>query len=133
MSSSDAAVAAAEWLATVTSGDGSGHADLAKATLLQAGWAESAADQQVAEWVARRAWVRNAPVRPSMDRQLYLLTCPTASVVVRAACETCARSVAAATAGAEGTLVWRDAERSTCKRVLEAGKSGVVLRAEVAS
>lgn len=66
------------------------------------------------------------------DKQIYLLTCPTASVVVRAACETCARSVAAATAGAEGTLVWRDAERSTCKRVREAGKSGVVLRSEVA-
>lgn len=64
------------------------------------------------------------------DKQIYLLTSPTASVVVRAACETCARSVAAATAGAEGTLVWRDAERSTCKRVLEHGKSGVVLRSE---
>lgn len=67
------------------------------------------------------------------DKRIYLLTCPTASVVVRAACETCARSVAAATAGAEGTLVWRDAERSTCKRVNEHGKSGVVLRSEVQS
>lgn len=66
------------------------------------------------------------------DKQIYLLTSPTASVVVRAACENCARSAAAAEAGAEGTLVWRDAERSTCKRVLETGKSGVVLRAEVA-
>lgn len=133
MSNNDAAVAAAEWLATVTSSDGSGHADLAAATLRMAGWEEAAIKKQVAEWVARRAWVRNAPVRPSMDRQLYLLTCPTASVVVRAACETCARSVAAATAGSEGTLVWRDAERSTCKRVMEAGKNGVVLRAEVTS
>lgn len=67
------------------------------------------------------------------DKQIYLLTCPTASLVVRAACETCARSVAVAEAGPEGTAVWRDAERSTCKRVNEYGKSGVVLRAEVQS
>lgn len=53
-----------------------------------------------------------------------------ASVVVRAACETCARSVAAGEAGAEGPAVWRDPERSTCKRVNEDGKSGVVLRSE---
>lgn len=52
------------------------------------------------------------------------------AMVVRAACETCARSVAAGEAGAEGPAVWRDPERSTCKRVHESGKSGVVLRSE---
>lgn len=54
----------------------------------------------------------------------------TRALVVRAACETCARSVAAGEAGAEGPAVWRDPERSTCKRVNEDGKSGVVLRSE---
>lgn len=54
----------------------------------------------------------------------------TRSLVVRAACETCARSVAAGEAGAEGPAVWRDPERSTCKRVYEDGKSGVVLCSE---
>jgi len=54
----------------------------------------------------------------------------TTALVVRAACETCARSVAAGEAGAEGPAVWRDPERSTCKRVNEDGKSGVVLRSE---
>lgn len=54
----------------------------------------------------------------------------TCALVVRAACETCARSVAAGEAGAEGPAVWRDPERSTCKRVNEDGKSGVVLRSE---
>lgn len=54
----------------------------------------------------------------------------TRQLVVRAACETCARSVAAGEAGAEGPAVWRDPNRSTCKRVNEDGKSGVVLRSE---
>ena len=71
-------------------------------------------------------------------KQIYLLeqTDPdlafftTHALVVRAACETCARSVAAGEAGAEGPAVWRDPERSTCKRVNEDGKSGVVLRSE---
>lgn len=52
------------------------------------------------------------------------------AMVVRAACETCARGVAAGAAGAEGPAVWRDPERSTCKRVKEDGISGVVLRSE---
>lgn len=52
------------------------------------------------------------------------------AMVVRAACETCARSVAAAECGAEGTAVWRDPERSTCKLVKQDGISGVVLRSE---
>lgn len=74
-------------------------------------------------------------------KQIYLLTIiepevfaradrDTAAMVVRAACETCARSVAAGEAGGEGPAVWRDPERSTCKRVHESGKSGVVLRSE---
>jgi len=68
-------------------------------------------------------------------KQIYLLEqmyegCGTGALVVRAACETCARSVAAGEAGSEGPAVWRDPERSTCKRVNEDGKSGVVLRSE---
>lgn len=68
-------------------------------------------------------------------KQIYLLqetdwATPRTALVVRAACETCARSVAAGEAGAEGPAVWRDPERSTCKRVNEDGKSGVVLRSE---
>lgn len=54
----------------------------------------------------------------------------TQSMVVRAACVTCARSVAAGAAGAEGTAVWRDPERSTCKEVKQEGINGVVLRSE---
>lgn len=64
------------------------------------------------------------------DKQIYLLVSPTVSVVVRAACESCARTVAAQAAGAEGTLVWRDPALTTCKQVKLAGINGVVLRAE---
>lgn len=72
-------------------------------------------------------------------KQIYLLTMlnpsldwqgQTNALVVRAACEPCARSVAAGECGTEGPAVWRDPERSTCKRVNEDGKSGVVLRSE---
>lgn len=64
-------------------------------------------------------------------KQIYLLCVPHGPrVVVRAACEPCARSQAAAHSGAEGMAVWRDPERSTCKRVTENGKSGIVLRTE---
>ena len=68
-------------------------------------------------------------------KQIYLLVQlanlhGTERMVVRAACETCARSVAAREAGAEGPAVWRDPTRSTCKRVNEDGKSGIVLRSE---
>lgn len=52
------------------------------------------------------------------------------SVVVRAACEQCARSTGAAQAGAEGTAYYRDPERSTVVRVTEEGISGTVLRRE---
>lgn len=50
------------------------------------------------------------------------------SVVVRAACEQCARSAATADAGAEGTAYWRDPERTSVVKVVEDGKSGLVLR-----
>lgn len=63
-------------------------------------------------------------------KNLYLLTSAKVSMVVRAACETCARSVAAGAAGKEGSLNWRDPERSTCKVVKQDGISGVVLRSE---
>lgn len=69
----------------------------------------------------------------STPKQIYLLEqheAPRVSMVVRAACETCARSVAAGAAGAEGTAVWRDPERSTCKLVKQEGISGVVLRSD---
>lgn len=67
-----------------------------------------------------------------MTKQIYLLR-PTStgpSMVVRAACVTCARSAAAAGAGVEGTAYWRDPERTTCDRVREEGISGTVLRRE---
>lgn len=58
---------------------------------------------------------------------LWLLTSPHhGSLVVRAPCETCARSQGAVAAGAEGPMVWRDPAQSSVKRVEESGKSGVV-------
>lgn len=71
-------------------------------------------------------------------KQIYLLQqlnadqvpTVTLALVVRAACEPCARSVAASECGNEGPAVWRDPQRSTCKRVNEDGKSGIVLRSE---
>lgn len=63
------------------------------------------------------------------DKTIYLLAVPLGpSVVVRAACEVCARGVAADNAGPEGTAVWRDPSRSTCRVVYQSGKSGLVLR-----
>jgi hypothetical protein len=67
----------------------------------------------------------------SSQKQIYLLQVADGpALVVRAACETCARSVAVAEAGVEGTAVWRDPERSTCKLVKLEGISGVVLRSD---
>lgn len=63
-------------------------------------------------------------------KQIYLLQCDTCALVVRAACVTCARAVAAGAAGVEGTAVWRDPERSTCKEVKQEGINGVVLRSD---
>lgn len=67
-------------------------------------------------------------------RAIFLLR-PTAgatgpSLVVRAACEPCARSAAVAQAGAEGTAYWRNPETTSVVRVTEDGKSGTVLRRE---
>ena len=49
-------------------------------------------------------------------------------LVVRAACNACARRVAAENAREEGTALWRDPEQSTVKDLLIQGKNGVVLR-----
>ena len=67
-----------------------------------------------------------------MTKAIYLLRPVTEgpSVVVRAACEQCARSAAAAQAELEGTTYWRDPERTSVVRVKETGISGTVLRRE---
>lgn len=94
---------------------------------------------EVASAVAGVDFVPTEKAAPPAAKQIYLLqqtdtrfytSAQTNALVVRAACETCARSVAAGEAGTEGPAVWRDPERSTCKRVNEDGKSGVVLRSE---
>lgn len=59
-----AALYGAEWLARVTSSDGSGHADLARATLRKAGYSAEEAECQVGAWVAGRAW-KKAPLAKS--------------------------------------------------------------------
>lgn len=62
---------------------------------------------------------------------IYLLRAvggePGPAMVVRAACEQCARSVAVEHAGAEGTAYWRDPARTEVARVLEVGKRGCIL------
>lgn len=50
------------------------------------------------------------------------------SLVVRAACESCARSAGAAQAQTEGTAYYRDPARSSVVRVSETGNAGLVLR-----
>lgn len=50
------------------------------------------------------------------------------SVVVRARCLSCARSVAVEHAGPEGTLVWRDAEQSTVELVRDTDRPAMILR-----
>lgn len=66
------------------------------------------------------------------NKALYLLEARngSAAMVVRAACPTCARSVAVKHAGTEGTAVWRDPERSTCQQIRETGQSGLILRSD---
>lgn len=51
-------------------------------------------------------------------------------LIVRARCLSCARDVAVENAGAEGTMVWRDPNQSTCQLVDATGKKGLILRAE---
>lgn len=62
---------------------------------------------------------------------LYLIetTDKSISLVVRAVCATCARSVAVQAAREEGTAVWRDPDQSTVKKIEPDGPvRGVVLR-----
>ncbi len=62
---------------------------------------------------------------------LYLLETKDGQIkqVVRAACPACARRVAVEQSREEGTLIWRDAEQSTCKNIEpDKGIKGVVLR-----
>lgn len=52
--------------------------------------------------------------------------------VIRAACDTCARRIAAEQSREEGTLIWRDPDQSTVKPIEpDRGNNGVVLRHEV--
>lgn len=52
------------------------------------------------------------------------------SMVVRARCLSCARSVAVEHAGQEGTRVWRDPDLSTVALVRDTDRAGLILRAE---
>lgn len=52
--------------------------------------------------------------------------------LVRARCLSCARDQMVQSAGAEGTLVWRDPNQSTVEVVRESGKSGVIIKTEIA-
>lgn len=62
---------------------------------------------------------------------IFKLTAGTGqSVVVRARCISCARTVAAENAGAEGTLLWRDPAQSTVELIRPDDKSGLILKAE---
>lgn len=51
-------------------------------------------------------------------------------VVVRARCLSCARAVAAEHAGREGTMVWRNPEKSTVELVRDTDRPVMILRAE---
>lgn len=52
--------------------------------------------------------------------------------VIRAACVSCARRIAADQSRWEGTLIWRDPDQSTVKPIEpDKGVNGVVLRHEV--
>lgn len=61
---------------------------------------------------------------------LFLLTVTLTKqqVIVRAACLTCARDVAAENAGGEGPLVWRDPQRSSVEVLRPEDKRGLVMR-----
>ncbi|WP_313397133.1 hypothetical protein [Stutzerimonas nitrititolerans] len=52
------------------------------------------------------------------------------AAVVRARCITCARTVAADNAGAEGTMLWRDPAQSKIELIRPDDKSGLILKAE---
>lgn len=63
---------------------------------------------------------------------IFLLTVRATGLaaVVRARCLSCARTVAAEHAGAEGTLVWRDPSLSSVELVRETDKPGLILKSE---
>lgn len=52
------------------------------------------------------------------------------SMVVRAKCVSCARTVAVENAGAEGSAVWRDPERSSVDLVRHDDRPGLILKSE---
>ncbi|MFU3391711.1 hypothetical protein ACM7KZ_29230 [Pseudomonas aeruginosa] len=52
------------------------------------------------------------------------------SMVVRARCASCARTVAVENAGAEGTMVWRDPSLSSVELVRETDKPGLILKSD---
>lgn len=52
------------------------------------------------------------------------------TAVVRARCITCARSVAADSAGHEGPMLWRDPALSTVELIRPDDKRGLILKAE---
>jgi hypothetical protein len=52
------------------------------------------------------------------------------SMIVRAKCVSCARTVAVENAGPEGTAVWRDPERSSVDLVRHDDRPGLILKSE---
>jgi len=52
------------------------------------------------------------------------------SMVVRAKCVSCARTVAVEHAGAEGTAVWRDPDHSSVELVRHDDRPGLILKSE---
>lgn len=52
------------------------------------------------------------------------------SMIVRAKCVTCARTVAVEHAGSEGTAVWRDPERSSVELVRHDDRPSLILKSE---
>lgn len=52
------------------------------------------------------------------------------AAIVRARCLSCARTVAADNAGAEGTMIWRDPTQSTVELIRPDDKSGLILKTE---
>nr|WP_315528280.1 hypothetical protein [uncultured Achromobacter sp.] len=52
------------------------------------------------------------------------------SMVVRAKCVSCARSVAVEHAGTEGTAAWRDPEQSSVELVRHDDRPGLILKSE---
>ncbi len=50
-------------------------------------------------------------------------------MIVRARCLSCARNIAVANAGDEGTAIWRDPARSSVELVRETDRPGLIMRA----